>query len=68
MQSEVGVRNRKFNDLAQLIQQYIQRGENNGLACSLLHPVIVEPDDDETGRHSEFCFYFFSVKWLACVE
>ena len=49
-QSEVGVKNRKFSDLAHLIQQYAQRGEKNGLACSLLHPVNVEPDEDEIGR------------------
>jgi len=48
-QSEAGVRNRKFNDLAHLIQQYAQRGEKNGLACSLLHPVIGDPDEDEIG-------------------
>jgi len=49
------VKNRKFNDLAQLIQQYAQRGEKNGLACSLLHPVNVEPDDDdEIGKQYSF--------------
>ena len=51
VQSEVGVKNRKFNDLAHLIQQYAQRGDKNGLACPLLHPVNIDPDDDdEIGR------------------
>ena len=44
------MKNRKFADLAQLIQQYAQRGEKNGLTCPLLHPVNVEPDDDEIGK------------------
>ena len=48
------MKNRKFNDIAQLVQQYAQRGEKNGLACSLLHPVNVEPDDDEIGICSQF--------------
>ena len=52
-QSEAGVKNRKFFDLAQLVQQYAQRGDKNGLACSLLHPVNV--DDDEIGRYFDFC-------------
>ena len=47
------MKNRKFNDIAQLVQQYAQRGEKNGLACSLLHPVNVEPDDDEIGKCSQ---------------
>ena len=51
MQSEVGVKNRKFVDLAQLVQQYAQRGEKNGLACPLRHAVNVDPaDDDDIGR------------------
>jgi len=49
------VKNRKFVDLAQLIQQYAQRGEKNGLVCPLLHPVNVDPaDDDDIGRYTEF--------------
>ena len=49
------MKNRKFVDLTQLIQQYAQRGEKNGLACPLLHPVNVDPaDDDDIGIYSEF--------------
>lgn len=44
------MKNRKFNDIAQLVQQYAQRGEKNGLACSLLHPVNVDSDEDEIGQ------------------
>jgi len=48
------VKNRKFTDLMQLIEQYAQRGDKNGLACPLLHPISVESDDDdETG--TQFC-------------
>ena len=43
------MKNRKFIDLAQLVQQYAQRGEKNGLACPLRHPVNVA-DDDDIGR------------------
>ena len=51
------MKNRKFCDLAQLVQQYAQRGDKNGLAYSLLHPVNVDPDDDEIGRYSEWCLF-----------
>jgi len=44
------VKNRKFQDLAELIQQYAERGVRNGLAFPLLHPVNVDPaDDDDIG-------------------
>ena len=62
------MKNRKFNDIAQLVQQYAQRGEKNGLACSLLHPVNVEPDDDEIGKCSEFsrssCFWLIDISLI----
>lgn len=54
-QSEVGVKSRKFVDLTQLIHEYIQRGQKNGLATSLSHPVNVENDDEnESGIHFSF--------------
>jgi len=49
------VKNRKFFGLAQLIQQYTERGDKNGLTCSLLHPVTVESDDDEIGTDVVHC-------------
>jgi hypothetical protein len=49
LQSEAGVKCRKFPDLSQLIQQYVQRANKNGLAGPLLHPITVDEPDDEQG-------------------
>ena len=47
LKSEAGVKCRKFTDLAQLIQEYMQRGPKNGLAGPLLFPVNVDTSDDD---------------------
>ena len=64
LQSEAGVKCRKFSDLSQLIQQYIQRGQKNGLAGPLLHPVMVDENDDEIGI---FKLLLLSVFIILCL-
>jgi hypothetical protein len=59
LQSEAGVKCRKFPDLNQLIQQYMLRGTKNGLAGPMLHPVAVDEPDDEPGAPSSTRFVIF---------
>jgi len=59
LQCVAGTNPNKYTDLAQLIQRYAERGENNGLVGSLLHPINVNPYNDITGRYFEFCLYIY---------
>lgn len=53
LQSEAGVSGPKFSDLIQLVTEYLQRGEKNGLACALKTAVEaegLEEGDRESGE------------------
>lgn len=45
IESEEGVKNKKYSDLVGLIQDYVQRGSRNGLTCALLKPISVETSE-----------------------
>ncbi|WAR28340.1 SHIP2-like protein [Mya arenaria] len=47
VQSESGTIQRGYNDLTELIADYIKKKENNGLACGLVHPVAPEGSNDD---------------------
>ncbi|XP_052218774.1 phosphatidylinositol 3,4,5-trisphosphate 5-phosphatase 2A-like isoform X2 [Dreissena polymorpha] len=63
VQSEGGTIQRGYNDLTELIADYIKKKENNGLICALVHPVppdgssedvtLSDDEDDEEDEEDE---------------
>ena len=47
LQSETGTIQKGYNDLTELIADYIRKGDQNGLSGSLIHPIPVEGMQDE---------------------
>ena len=52
LQSETGTIQKGYNDLTELIADYIRKGDQNGLSGSLIHPIPVEgmQEELESGR------------------
>jgi len=58
-QSETGTIQRGYSDLPSLIAEYIRKGEHNGLAAALVHPIPPEgsmEDQDVSGNCVEQSF------------
>ena len=52
IQSDTGTILKGYNDLTELIADYIRKGDQNGLSCALIHPIPVEGmlEELESGR------------------
>ena len=53
VQAEGGTLDPKYNNLNELVADYINKQEKNGLSFALKYPVSPERMDPETGTHSD---------------
>ena len=50
--------NKSFENLKQLIDSYIQRGDHNGLLCALKYPIPLEsPDTGELSQLQRLIYF-----------
>ena len=59
-QSETGTIQRGYNDLTELIADYIKRGDQNGLAGALIHPIPVEGITEELESGTDWFSFVIS--------